>query len=72
MEKHRGAGINWWDYYDSILVNSYPTYLEKLPPFTEHINREKYSSGNYVLFFGPTDADSNQAPRLSLVQFQIE
>lgn len=25
--KYREAGINWWDYCGSILVNSYPTYL---------------------------------------------
>lgn len=27
---------------------------------------------NYVLFLGATDAESNQAPCLSLIQFQIE
>lgn len=70
--KYREAGINWWDYCGSILVNSYPTYLEKLPPLIERINREKRSSKNYVLFLGSTDAESNQAPCLSLVQFQIE
>lgn len=32
----------------------------------------KRSSKNYVLFLGSTDAESNQAPCLSLVQFQIE
>ena len=32
VEKYREAGINWWDYCGSILVNSYPTYFEKLPP----------------------------------------
>lgn len=53
-------------------MNSYPTYLEKLPPLIERINREKRSSKNYVLFLGSTDAESNQAPCLSLVQFQIE
>ncbi|MCY6313495.1 thymidylate synthase, partial [Bacteroides faecis] len=31
VEKYREAGINWWDYCGSILVNSYPTYFEKLP-----------------------------------------
>lgn len=72
VEKYREAGINWWDYCGSILVNSYPTYLEKLPPLIDRINREKRSSKNYVLFLGSTDAESNQAPCLSLVQFQIE
>ena len=24
VEKYREAGINWWDYCGSILVNSYP------------------------------------------------
>ena len=71
VEKYRDAGINWWDYCGSILVNSYPTYFEKLPPLIEKINREKRSSKNYVLFLGATNAESNQAPCLSLVQFQI-
>lgn len=72
IEKYREAGINWWDYCGSILVNSYPTYFEKLPPLVAKINREKRSSKNYVLFLGATDAESNQAPCLSLVQFQID
>ena len=33
-ERYREAGITWWDYCGPILVNSYPTYLEKLPLFT--------------------------------------
>ena len=72
IKKYRDAGINWWDYCGSILVNSYPTYFEKLPPLIKKINREKRSSKNYVLFLGATNAESNQAPCLSLVQFQIE
>lgn len=72
VEKYREVGIAWWDYCGSILVNSYPTYLEKLPPLIEKINREKRSSKNYVLFLGETGAESNQAPCLSLVQFQID
>ena len=72
IEKYHDAGINWWDYCGSILVNSYPTYFKKLPPLIEKINREKRSSKNYVLFLGATNAESNQAPCLSLVQFQIE
>lgn len=32
VEKYREAGISWWDYCGHTLVNSYPTYLEKLPP----------------------------------------
>ncbi len=72
IKKYREAGINWWDYCGSILVNSYPTYFEKLPPLLDRINRERRSSKNYVLFLGATDAESNQAPCLSLVQFQIE
>ena len=64
--------INWWDYCGSILVNSYPTYFEKLPKLIEKINREKRNSKNYVLFLGETGAESNQAPCLSLVQFQID
>ncbi|MGV4558761.1 thymidylate synthase, partial [Ornithobacterium rhinotracheale] len=55
-----------------ILVNSYPTYFERLPRLIEQINREKRSSKNYVLFLGETGAESNQQPCLSLVQFQID
>lgn len=72
VEKYREAGINWWDYCGSILVNSYPTYFEKLPGLIDRINREKRNSKNYILFLGSTDAESNQAPCLSLVQFQID
>jgi thymidylate synthase len=72
VERYREAGINWWDYCGQTLVNSYPTYFEKLPPLIAKINREKRNSKNYVLFLGSTDAESNQAPCLSLVQFQIE
>ena len=72
VERYREAGINWWDYCGSILVNSYPTYFEKLPSLIEKINREKRNSKNYVLFLGETGAESNQAPCLSLVQFQID
>ncbi len=72
VERYRDVGINWWDYCGSILVNSYPTYFERLPRLIEKINREKRSSKNYVLFLGETGAESNQAPCLSLVQFQID
>ncbi len=72
VAKYREAGINWWDYCGSILVNSYPTYFEKLPPLVAKINRERRNSKNYVLFLGATDAESNQHPCLSLVQFQID
>lgn len=72
VEKYREAGITWWDYCGAILVNSYPTYLEKLPPLISRINKEKRNSKNYVLFLGATDAETNQAPCLSLIQFQID
>ena len=72
VEKYRDVGINWWDYCGSVLVNSYPTYFEKLPPLIAKINREKRNSKNYVLFLGETGAESNQTPCLSLVQFQID
>ena len=71
-ERYREAGISWWDYCGPILVNSYPTYLEKLHGLIAKINKEKRNSKNYVLFLGSTDAESNQAPCLSLVQFQID
>lgn len=66
VEKYREAGINWWDYCGSILVNSYPTYFEKLPPLIDKINREKRNSKNYVLFLGETGVESNQTPCLIL------
>ena len=72
VKKYREVGINWWDYCGSILVNSYPTYFEKLPGLISKINKEKRNSKNYVLFLGSTDEESNQAPCLSLVQFQID
>ena len=72
VERYRDVGINWWDYCGSVLVNSYPTYFEKLPPLIAKVNREKRNSKNYVLFLGETGAESNQAPCLSLVQFQID
>ena len=72
VEKYKEAGITWWDYCGHTLVNSYPTYFEKLPPHITRINREKRNSKNYVLFLGETGVESNQAPCLSLVQFQID
>lgn len=72
VEKYREAGISWWDYCGPILVNSYPTYFKKLPGLLARINREKRCSKNYVLFLGATEAESSQAPCLSLVQFQID
>lgn len=72
VERYREVGINWWDYCGSILVNSYPTYFEKLPPLIDRINKEQRNSKNYVLFLGETGVESNQAPCLSLIQFQID
>lgn len=72
VERYREAGITWWDYCGHTLVNSYPTYFEKLPPLIAKINAEKRNSKNYVLFLGATGVETNQAPCLSLVQFQIE
>ena len=72
VDKYREAGITWWDYCGHTLVNSYPTYFEKLPLLIAKINVEKRNSKNYVLFLGATGVESNQAPCLSLVQFQIE
>lgn len=72
VEKYKEAGITWWDYCGHTLVNSYPTYFEKLPPLISKINKEKRNSKNYVLLLGETGVESNQAPCLSLVQFQID
>lgn len=72
VERYREAGITWWNYCGQTLVNSYPTYFEKLPPLIAQINAEKRNSKNYVLFLGATGVETNQAPCLSLVQFQID
>ena len=72
LEKYHEAGINWWDYCGQQLINSYPTYFKKLPALIDRINREKRNSKNYVLFIGETEAETNQAPCLSLIQFQID
>ena len=53
-------------------MDSYRICLEKLRPLISRMNKEKRNSKNYVLFLGATDAESNQAPCLSLVQFQVE
>lgn len=71
-EKYREIGVEWWDYCGPILVNSYPTYFEKLPGLIRKINSEKRSSKNYVLFLGANDTETNQQPCLSLIQFQID
>ena len=71
-EKYREAGISWWDYCGPMLVNSYPTYFEQLPPLIAKINKEKRNSKNYVLFLGRNDTETNQQPCLSLIQFQID
>jgi thymidylate synthase len=71
-EAYREVGVAWWDYCGPILVNSYPTYFEKLPALIEKINREKRTSKNYLLFLGSNGSESNQQPCLSLIQFQIQ
>lgn len=72
IERYRAAGIDWWDYCGQTLINSYPTYMAKLPVLIDRINREQRNSKNYVLFLGATEAPTNQAPCLSLIQYQIE
>lgn len=44
VDKYREAGITWWDYCGQTLVNSYPTYLERLPRLVQKINTEKRNS----------------------------
>lgn len=70
-ERYREKGVSWWDYCGPILVNSYPTYFEQLPSLIAKINKEKRNSKNYVLFLGGNNAETNQQPCLSLIQFQI-
>lgn len=72
VERYREVGINWWNYCGAILINSYPTYFAKLPGLISKINQEKRNSKNYILFLGSTEVESNQAPCLSLIQFQLE
>ena len=66
VEKYRNVGINWWDYCGQVLINSYPTYFEKLPSLITKINKEKRCSKNYVLFLGSTGLE------LSLIHIFIE
>ena len=40
-EQYRAEGITWWDYCGPVLINSYPTYFEKLPALIRKINEEK-------------------------------
>lgn len=70
-EKYREIGVDWWDYCGPVLVNSYPTYFEQLPPLIKRINREKRASKNYVLHLGANTIETNQQPCLSLIQFQV-
>lgn len=69
--EYSNKNIMWWDYCHPTLINSYPTYFEKLPKLINQINEEKRPSKNYVLFIGETGVESNQQPCLSLIQFQI-
>lgn len=43
-ERYREAGITWWDYCGTTLINSYPTYFERLPALIDKINAEKRTS----------------------------
>ena len=67
VERYHEAGITWWNYCGRTLINSYPTYFEKLPPVGANLTRERRNSKNSVLFLGSTDVETNQAPCLSLV-----
>jgi thymidylate synthase len=71
VRKYNEVGIFWWDYCAPTLINSYPTYFEKLPALISKINTEKRPSKNYVLFIGETGIKTNQLPCISLIQFQI-
>lgn len=60
-EQYRAEGITWWDYCGPVLINSYPTYFEKLPALIKKINEEKRNSKNYVLFLGETGVETNHS-----------
>lgn len=68
---YKSQGINWWDYCAPTMLNTYPTYFEKLPDLIDKINKEKRPSKNYVLFIGETGVPTSQLPCLSLMQFQL-
>lgn len=40
VERYREVGISWWDYCGRTLVNSYPTYMEKLPHSSNESTRK--------------------------------
>lgn len=76
VEEYSKVGATWWeDYKTSILINSYPTYFEKLPGLIEQINEQievGKCSKNNVLFIGETMAENTtQQPCLSLIHFHI-
>jgi thymidylate synthase len=71
-DRYREIGVSWWDYCGPVLINSYPTYFEKLPGLIDKINNEKRPSKNYVLYLGATAVETNQQPCLSLIQFQFD
>lgn len=50
VERYKEAGITWWDYCGHTLVNSYPTYFEKLPPLIAKINRESATARTMFCF----------------------
>ena len=52
-ERYREAGITWWDYCGSVLVNSYPTYMEKLPPLIAKINKRNATARTTCCFSVP-------------------
>ena len=72
VERYKEAGITWWDYCGHPLVNSFFSYFEKLPPHIAKFIQVNRNCKNNVLFLGETGVESNQAPCLSLVQFQID
>lgn len=72
ISEYNAIGISWWDYCAPRLINSYPSYFKSLNRLILKINKEKKGSKNYILFIGDTLKITNQAPCLSLIQFQID
>lgn len=74
-EEYLKKGISWWEYCGEELVNTYPTYMQKLPVLIDEINSQigtsKEASKNHVLFLGETGVVTSQQPCLSLIHFQV-
>ena len=73
MKKHQlNLEIKDYEKMTSFARDTIFRNIEELSIEIEKINKEQRNSKNYVLFLGATGEETNQAPCLSLVQFQID